>query len=338
MKLRDYIKERAIFLIGNLVLFIFVAIFLWLIKVQGVVIVIVWIGWFGPLSISYISEFVKRKRFYDTLQINLETLDKKYLLSEIMEEPDFLEGQVVYDILKTTDKQMHEHVNSYKHKQTEYREYIEAWVHEIKTPIATSKLMLENQKNEATKGIIEELNKIEDYVEQALYYARSNSAGKDYLVKEFDLKACVSKVIKRNAKSFIHKKIQLELAEVDEVVFSDEKWVEFIINQIIVNAINYSYKADSKIQISAKKYENNLVLSIVDNGVGIDEKDVGRVFEKGFTGENGRLYRKSTGMGLYICKTLADKLHLGLTLTSTKDVGTEVNIIFPKSKILLLES
>lgn len=338
MKLRDYIKERAIFLIGNLVLFIFVAIFLWLIKVQGVVIVIVWIGWFGPLSISYISEFVKRKRFYDTLQINLETLDKKYLLSEIMEEPDFLEGQMVYDILKTTDKQMHEHVNSYKHKQTEYREYIEAWVHEIKTPIATSKLMLENQKNEATKGVIEELNKIEDYVEQALYYARSNSAGKDYLVKEFGLKACVSKVIKRNAKSFIHKKIQLELAEVDEVVFSDEKWVEFIINQIIVNAINYSYKADSKIQISAKKHENNLVLSIVDNGVGIDEKDVGRVFEKGFTGENGRLYRKSTGMGLYICKTLADKLHLGLTLTSTKDVGTEVNIIFPKSKILLLES
>ncbi|MEH6944468.1 sensor histidine kinase [Bacillus sp. JJ722] len=338
MKLRDYMKERAVFLIGNVVLFIFVAIFLWLIKVQGVVIVIVWFGWFGPLAISYISDFVKKKRFYGTLETNLETLDQKYLLSEIMEEPGFLEGQKVYDILKTTDKQMHEHVNSYKNKQTEYREYIEAWVHEIKTPIATSKLMLENQKNEATKGVIEELNKIEDYVEQALYYARSNSASKDYLVKEFDLKACVSKVIKRNAKSFIHKKIQLELAEMDEVVFSDEKWVEFIINQIIVNAINYSYKADSKIEISVKKYENNLVLSIVDNGVGIGEKDVGRVFEKGFTGENGRLYRKSTGMGLYICKTLADKLHLGLNLSSTKDVGTEVNIIFPKSKILLLES
>ncbi|WP_230203699.1 sensor histidine kinase [Bacillus massiliigorillae] len=325
-------------MIGNGVLFIFIAIFLWLIKVQSVVIIIVFIAWFGPLLVSYALEFIRRKKFYDTLQSNLETLDQKYLLSEVIEEPDFLEGQIVYDILKTTDKQMHEHVNRYKNKQTEYREYIEAWVHEIKTPIATSKLMLENQKNEATKGIVEELNKIEDYVEQALYYARSNSAGKDYIVKEFDLKACVSKVIKRNAKSFIHKKIQLQLAELDEVVFSDEKWVEFIVNQILVNAINYSNKSESKIQISTVKQENNLILKIFDNGIGIDEKDIGRVFEKGFTGENGRLYRKSTGMGLYICKTLADKLHLGLTLTSTKDVGTEVHIIFPKSKILLLES
>jgi len=230
---------------------------------------------------------------------------------------------------------MHEHVKKYKDMQAEYRDYIEAWVHEVKTPIASSKLMFENHKNEVTKGIMEELEKIEGYVEQALYYARSSSASKDYMVKEFSLQACISKVLKKNAKAFIHKKIQLQLTEMDDVVYSDEKWIEFILHQIIVNSINY---CDNKISLYTRKHEHSLILHIVDDGIGIDEKDIGRVFDKGFTGENGRQYRRSTGMGLYICKLLADKLHLGLTIQSTKGEGTEVQIIFPKSKVVLLES
>ena len=338
MNIRDYFKERFLFLFINISLCIFVLIFLWLIHAQLVVMVIVLLGWFVPLLTSYFIDFFRRKRFYDELIANVESLDQKYLLPEIVDEPDFLEGQILYDILKMTDTQMHEHVNKYKNSQTEYREYIEAWVHEVKTPIASSKLMLENQKNVLTKGLAEELEKIEDYVEQALYYARSSSASKDYIVKEFHLKDCVSKIIKKNAKSFIHKKIQLQLTELDELVFSDEKWVEFILNQIIVNSINYCQKEDSKIRIFTSKSNHNLILHIVDNGIGIDEKDIGRVFDKGFTGKNGRIYRKSTGMGLYLCKMLADKLHLGISIQSTKNEGTEVQLVFPKSKVVLLES
>ncbi|USK69398.1 sensor histidine kinase [Peribacillus asahii] len=335
MKLQRYIKERAVFLSMNIFLFVLVALFLWLINVQAVVIIIVFVCWFGPLLLSYGLEFLKRKNFYDELLQNFEALDQKYLLPEIIEEPNFLEGQILYDIIKTTDKQMHEHVKKYKDMQAEYRDYIEAWVHEVKTPIASSKLMFENHKNEVTKGIMEELEKIEGYVEQALYYARSSSASKDYIVKEFSLQACISKVLKKNAKAFIHKKIQLQLTEMDEVVYSDEKWIEFILHQIIVNSINY---CDNKISLYTRKNEHSLILYIVDDGIGIDEKDIGRVFDKGFTGENGRQYRRSTGMGLYICKLLADKLHLGLTIQSTKGEGTEVQIIFPKSKVVLLES
>lgn len=338
MTLKAFLKERMVFIIINAVLFIAVALFLTMLSVPKILIVLVGICWFGPLLVYFLMELLKRKPFYDEVEAKVENLDQKYLLSEIIDEPDFLEGKVLYDILKTSDKQMHEQVNFYKNMQMEYQEYVEAWVHEIKTPIAASRLMVENYQGEAINGISEELKKIEDYVEQALYYARSSSAGKDYLVKEFRLKECVSKVIRRNAKSFIHKKIQLQLSDFTDVVFSDEKWVEFIINQIIVNSINYCYKEESTINIYTSKHEHNLILHIVDNGVGIDEKDIGRVFEKGFTGENGRIYRKSTGIGLYLCKMLADKLHLGITIQSQRDVGTEVNIIFPKSKYVLLES
>ena len=338
MTVRAFLKERIIFIVTNIIFFIAVALFLAFISVQEIVIAIVGLSWFGPLATSYFLEFMKKKPFYEEAVANVEDLDQRYLLSEIIDEPDFLEGKILYDILRTSDKQMHEYVNHYKAKQSEYREYVEAWVHEIKTPIATSKLMIENHHGVPIAGLTEELTKIEDYIEQALYYARSSSASKDYIVKEFRLKDCVSKVIKRNAKAFINKKIQLKLSEIDDVVYSDEKWIEFIVNQIIINSINYCYKEDSIISIYTSNHEHNLILHIVDNGVGIDEKDVGRVFEKGFTGENGRLYRKSTGMGLYLCKMLADKLHLGITIQSKKDVGTEVNVIFPKSKLVLLES
>lgn len=338
MTVRAFLKEKVIFLATNVVFYMAVALFLTFISVQKVVIVIVGLGWFGPLLTSYFIEFMKRKPFYDEVAANVENLDQKYLLSEIMDEPDFLEGKILYDILRTSDKQMHEYVNHYKAMQSEYQEYVEAWVHEIKTPIAASKLMIENYQGAPIVGLNEELKKIEDYIEQALYYARSSSASRDYIVKEFCLKECVSKAIKRNAKAFIHKKIQLQLSEINDVVYSDEKWIEFIVNQIIVNSINYCYKEDSVISIYTSNHEHNLILHIIDNGVGIDEKDIGRVFEKGFTGENGRLYRKSTGIGLYLCKILADKLHLGITIQSQKDVGTEVNIIFPKSKLVLLES
>lgn len=338
MKAIAYLKEKTIFLFINFILFLFVALFLWMIHVQNVVIVIVFVCWFGPLLLSYALEFMKRKNFYDELAKNIEVLDQKYLLAEMIKEPAFLEGQLLFHIIKVTDKQMHEHVKKYKDMQAEYREYIEAWVHEVKTPISSSKLMLENHKNELTKGMSEELDRIERYVEQALYYARSNSASKDYIVKEFSLQDCISKVIKKNAKAFIYQKIQLQLADQNDVVYSDEKWVEFILNQVIINSITYCDKANSKISMYTEKTEHNLVLHIADNGIGIDEKDIARVFDKGFTGENGRQYRRSTGIGLYLCKSLADKLHLGIHIQSTKSEGTEVQLIFPKSKVILLES
>ena len=142
----------------------------------------------------------------------------------------------------------------------------------------------------------------------------------------------VKKVIKRNQRDFISKRISLELKDLEQVVYSDSKWIEFILNQIIVNAIKYSKGNNDKIEIESQKQNNSVILSIKDYGVGINEKDIGRVFEKGFTGDNGRKFGKSTGIGLYLCKKLCEKLGLGLHIDSKENYGTKVTIIFPTTE------
>ena len=232
---------------------------------------------------------------------------------------------------------MLENVNSYKQLQEDYKEYIELWIHEIKIPIATSKLIIENNKNEITKSIDEELDEIENYTEQALFYARSNTVNKDYVVTKSNLKEIVNGAILKSKRVLLSNKISIELNDLEKEVFTDSKWATFIINQIIQNSIKYSKKEDKKIQLYAKSNNENIILYIKDNGIGIKKGEITRVFEKGFTGENGRIInKKSTGIGLYLCKKLCDKLGLGIELNSEKDIGTEVRIIFPKSSFMNL--
>jgi len=141
------------------------------------------------------------------------------------------------------------------------------------------------------------------------------------------------KVIKRNSRDFINKKIKLHIEDIEKIVYSDIKWVEFIINQIIVNSIKYAKDKDAFIKIYGNQGNNSITLTIEDNGVGIIDRDINKVFEKGFTGENGRIFGKATGMGLYLCKKLCKKLGLGINLQSKKDIGTTVTLIFPVSKL-----
>ena len=186
--------------------------------------------------------------------------------------------------------------------------------------------------DEFDEEIDTQINKIDNFVEQVLYYSRSDEVGKDYIIKKVGLSKLVKDVIKRNQRDFISKRISLQLGDLDEIIYSDTKWVEFILNQIIGNAIKYSKGKDDKIEIYLKKISSAVVLTIKDHGVGIIERDLNRVFEKGFTGENGRKFGKSTGIGLYLCKKLTDKLGLGLQVQSEENVGTEISIIFPKSE------
>ncbi|MFD3156979.1 sensor histidine kinase [Haloimpatiens sp. FM7330] len=336
MNIKEYLKERFLFLFINFIIFFIVVLVFTAVNIESIVMFYMFIIWFLPL-ISYITiEFIKHKKFYNNIDSVLHKLDKKYLLPEVMEEPDSLEERFFYEVLRECNKEMHEHVNEYKNLQKEYREYIEVWVHEIKTPISSCMLIVENNKNPIMNNVGEEVKKIEGFVEQALYYSRSNDVSKDYLIKKFQLRNVVNDVIRRNSKDFINKKISLELDEIEEVVYSDIKWVKFILNQIIINSIKYVKSQEKgKIRIYSTNNENNVILTIQDNGIGISEKDINRVFEKGFTGEHGRKYSKSTGMGLYLCKKLCSKLGLQITITSKLGQGTKVNIIFPLSKYSL---
>ena len=291
----------------------------------------------GLYMISIIIEYFKRKKFYDNLLKMLEELDEKYLITEIIKTPNFLEGQIFKNSLEQIDKSMLENVNKYKYMTEDYKEYIELWIHEIKIPISASKMVIENNKNAITKSIDEELDKVENYIEQALFYARSNTVEKDYYIRKVVLKEIVNESIKKNKSSLIQEKISIDIHDLDIEVNTDNKWIVFILNQIIQNSIKYRKKENSVIEMYANQGKENVILYIKDNGIGIKQGEITRVFEKGFTGTNGRLSnKKSTGIGLYLCKKLCNKLGIGIELNSEKDIGTEVRIIFPKSSFMNL--
>lgn len=336
MKLKDYLKERILFLLINLILFVIIGGIMVLINSNRNLIILTFCIWFFPLLTYIIIEYIKQKILYNELNSTMDNLDKKYLLPEIMNEPDNLEGKFLYDILRLANKDMHEHVKKYRDRENEYREYIETWVHEIKTPIASTRLIIENNQNDITRSIKDEIKKVEEYIEQVLFYSRSNNVSKDYIIKEVSLADLVRRIIKRNSRDFISKGIAIDIEAVEGTVYSDAKWLEFIVNQLIGNATKYIKGRDGKVTINTIRNENSIVLTIVDNGIGIINKDVNRVFEKGYTGENGRKFGQSTGIGLYLCKKLAEQLGLGLTLTSKTGEGTKVSIVFPIGSVNLI--
>lgn len=202
-------------------------------------------------------------------------------------------------------------------------------------PIAASKMIIENNKTTVTKSINEELDKVENYIEQALFYARSNTVEKDYYIKKSNLKEIVNESIKKNKNLLIQEKILLNIHDLDVIINTDSKWIVFILNQIIKNSIKYRKKEDSlSIEIYAVQKKEKVILYINDNGIGIKKGEIARVFEKGFTGTNGRLSnKKSTGIGLYLCKKLCDKLGIKIELNSNENEGTQIRSDISKGEL-----
>lgn len=286
---------------------------------------------FAAFLLGCFLEYYSKKRFYEDTLGKLNRLEEKYLIVEMLNPADTVEEQLLDGILQETNKAMLEKVNEYKYIQEEYKDYIELWIHEIKLPIATSKMIIENNKNDVTMSIDEEINEIEGYTEQALFYARSNHANKDYCVTECKVKDIVNESVKRNKRTLINKKIGIQIQNADQTIYTDPKWVSFILNQIIQNSIKYRKEIGAEICFTAEEKKDSVVLSIRDNGIGIRQGEVARVFDKGFTGSNGRIGKKSTGIGLYLCKKLCDKLGLGIELSAEENVGTEIRIVFPRN-------
>lgn len=286
-----------------------------------------------------IYEYNKKKKYYNYLEKMINQLKEKYLITEVIKKPEFIEGKILYETLEQINKSMHENVNKYKYNVKDYKEYIELWIHEIKIPLATSKMIIENNKNNATKSIEEELDKLENYIDQALYYARSNTVEKDYYIKKSNLKELVNESIKKNKTMLIQEKVEINTHDLNNIIYTDNKWIIFILNQLIQNSVKYKNKERTlEIEIYSKENKDNTILYIKDNGIGIKKNEINRVFEKGFTGSNGRLSnKKSTGIGLYLCKKLCDKLGISIELDSKENEYTEIKIIFPNSSYINLK-
>ncbi|WP_066683216.1 sensor histidine kinase [Christensenella intestinihominis] len=334
MKLTDYLKDKMFFLLFDLLILAMVALLFYLLAVGSMIIIFFGAVFIACLVVPLVIDYHRRKQFYNGFLSLLDALENKNLIAEIMEKPDFREGMILYDALHVSNKAMLEAIKKYSKAQEEYREYIEMWVHEIKTPIASSRLILENHRDiPAAKGLSEDMDTLENLVEQVLFYARSSAVEKDYMVRNTGLKEIAYAVARRNAKIFIERGIRFETGDLDIHVNTDAKWIEFILNQVVGNAVKYCDKDGPEIRITARREPNAVFLDISDNGIGIPEEELGRVCEKGFTGTNGRQREKSTGMGLYLCARLCEKLGHGFKITSEYGKGTTVTIIFPESSM-----
>ena len=334
MSFLEYLEEKYIFIAINLIALIISFFILLGLNVDNYAVIFICILNFLASSSFYFYDYFNKRKYYKNLLDKLEGLDKKYFIADVVSEGDFLDSKIFYEVLEQATKSMKDDISDAIRNSADYKEYIELWVHEIKTPIATCKLLIENNENEITESIGEEVTKIDNYIEQVLFYARSNTVEKDYLIKKINLKDSINSVIRRNATSLIEKKVKIDIKNVDKIVFCDSKWIEFILGQIISNSIKYMDKSNSILKIYSEDIGNDVILKICDNGIGMDEKDVIKAFEKGYTGKNGRRFGKTTGMGLYLCKKMCEKLGLSVNIKSRENEGTEVSILFPVNDMM----
>ena len=206
-------------------------------------------------------------------------------------------------------------------ERIECMDYYTTWMHQIKTPISVMQMILKSEDTEEHRALLAELFRIEQYVEMVLCYLRLDSSASDFVFQPCCLDAIIRGAIRKYAPQFIRKKIRLYYDGTDQVVLTDEKWLAFVIEQLLSNAVKYTEQGSVTISVTPKQ-----VLQIIDTGIGIDAADLPRIFEKGFTGYNGRANRKSTGLGLYLCKKIMDRLSNRIFAESEVGVGSTFSL------------
>lgn len=338
MKIGEYLKDRQCFIGVFLIDFILINILLCLFSVNiYLLITIDFILWISNIFLI-IFDYYKKNKYYQQIFNNLQALDKKYLILETLNKSEFIEGKLLEEILYMINKDIMEKINCYRDEIDEFSYYIESWIHEVKVPVASLILMCHNHKDKISNKFINQAKRIDAYLDQILYYVRSNSAEKDLLIKENSLQEIVNKVLLKNKDDILENKIEIEMFNDDKKVCTDSKWLEFILNQIINNAIKY--KDESKksiIRFSVSQDKSRTKLLIFDNGIGISKSDLPKVFEKSFTGVNGRNSVNSTGFGLYIVKTMCQKLGHKVTIQSKEKEYTEVILEFGQNDLYKID-
>lgn len=333
MRFIMFLEEKISFILFQISFLFLITLFLIIFDISYVLIIVFDLVLVIYTFIYLYIEYYNKKKNVDKI-INLtDGLDEKYLISELIPVPKELENKGYYYALKKACKSMNDKIGILEENYLEYQEYIESFAHEIKNPISALSLTFDNDNNYDLK---EELAKIDNLVEQMLYYARSDNTEKDYFIKEIKLNDLLHPVI-LNYKSYLLKyHITLNVYNLEHIVYTDEKWLCFILSQLIQNSIKYLDKEEKQIEIYSIDDNNNIILFIKDNGCGINNADLSRIFYKGFTGNN-RKKEHSTGIGLYLSKKLCDRLGLKITVKSLEGKYTEFSIIFPKNNIYKID-
>ena len=333
MKFSDYIKDKILMYLLHLLCMILLTFFFYITGYNKNAIFLILLCWWLILITWTGVGYSRRKWYFTEAEHILEQTDQRFLLGELLPSSPYLEDRLYRELILQSNKSVIERIRKIEDAQKEYREYIESWVHEIKAPITGIQLMCENHKDPVTRQIALENKKIENDVEMVLYYARMENVYKDYMIEKTDLQSVASEVLLKNKYYLISNDVGVQV-ECPDPVYTDKKWILFILNQLVLNSVKYK-KEETRIYMYTKKYEHGVRMVVEDTGVGIPEGELSRIFEKGFTGTNGRSGVKSTGMGLYLCLCLCEKLGIQIRAESEYGRGTRMILTFPTNTYLL---
>lgn len=274
----------------------------------------------GYLCYRYLS----LKLFYHRLSTPLNSLD-----DSIQRSGHAPAAEALDTLLQVQFQQFQHHILRYKNKLEDHVLFINQWVHNMKTPLSVIQLSIQDKDDPLYHSIQEELDRLHKGLQMVIYTSRLEQFEHDFHVESIQLQNLVKKVISENKRLFIRNRIYPEIRIDDNIkIHSDEKWLSFIFDQLIINAVRYSDGPDKKVTITSFKQDEQTILEVKDEGIGISQQDIRRVFEPYYTGKHGRKYRESTGMGLYLVKEISNKLGHHIELDSKEGVGTMVRILF----------
>lgn len=339
MKITNYLKDKFLPIFIYIINILIITMLLIAFK-SNESIILVFITFQIILGLTLLlMDYFKKRSFYKMIQSKLINLDKKYLVLEMLERPKTSEEELIYQILYEINKCYIEKLKDYKLSLTNFKEYIELWIHEVKIPISSLVLMTHNSKETLPKKYTTQIDRLDNYIDQVLYYVRSNTSEEDFFIKEVSLQKIITSVALKNKDDLLENNIEFIVKTSNEKVLTDEKWLEFILNQIISNSIKYKRNIKvPKIEIKVEEATQKVILTITDNGIGIPKNDLPKVFNKSFTGTNGRTTTKSTGLGLYIAKNLLKKLGHKIEIESEVNKYTKVTITFSKNNYYKIEN
>lgn len=327
MTLGEFLSDRLRYLIFQAVFAVISALFLLATGTQTGVVVLLFLIWLLLFLVVQTVEFLTCRAKLSELENILEGLDKKYLFTECIPKGRTIYERKFTELFRRAGMSMIGAVSDAEAAKREYREYVESFVHEIKTPITAANLICRHVDADTRRKLTKELSQIETQIERVLFYARAEHPEKDFLISQHSLLDLAGQAIRQHRTLLIQSGVRVETENLEQMVFTDSKWTVFILGQLLQNAARYK-SAQPVIILSAKQLKGQTELTVKDNGIGIPAHELSRVFERGFTGSNGRALGGSTGIGLYLCRKISSLLEIDLKITSTEDVGTSVTLTF----------
>lgn len=331
---RLFLKEHAAFIVFQVVLVAFIMLLYWLDGFRNVDTAIYSFVISTVLVITFLTaRFVRRYQYYQRIMGTPENLE--HLLQREGKSPEQIQNEMY---LQKLYRLYQREVQSLYATQNRHLQFMNQWVHQMKTPLSVMHLLLQEEQELDKNSVREEMDRLKAGLDTVLMNARLDTFEQDMQIEQFNLRALVSEVATENKRLFISKRVYPEISiDEEHVVATDHKWMKFIIGQFLTNAVKYTFEPNKKVYMAAECIDGNTLLTIRDEGIGISSSDLPRITKAFFTGENGRKTGESTGMGLYLAKEICGKLGHELSISSVQGQGTTISVLFTNQEFVTQE-